>query len=113
MQPSSNSGTAGYLSGGGTAGVGVNVTSITKINYSNDSVTTLSASLSAVRDNGSGGSNRGTAGYVVDGYGGSDPSTVRNNVEKIAYSNDTKSTLSATFTNGYTSTAGVSNSGSF
>jgi hypothetical protein len=75
---------AGYASGGYTNG---NLSTVQKLTFSNDSRTTLAATLSASSTDGSAFANSGTAGYAQLGR-----STT---VNKIAFSNDSISTLGA------------------
>lgn len=115
MAPLSNSGTAGYVTGGSVTGSPTGTDVIDKLSQTTETVSTLSAVLTTKRYNHAGISNEGTAGYSVAGltddgstYGGI------NGIDKIAFSNDTKSTIGATFaaTDGYQGVHGVQNKGS-
>jgi hypothetical protein len=95
----SNSGTAGYVGGGYGTAYGSNqglLQSIDKFTFSNDSRSTLSATITMGGNFGRYGcmgfANSGTAGYVAGG--GFMPRT--DIIDKITFSNDSKSTLSAT-----------------
>ena len=95
----SNSGTAGYVGGGYGTPYGSNqglLQSIDKFTFSNDSRSTLSATITMGGNFGRYGcmgfANSGTAGYVAGG--GFMPRT--DIIDKITFSNDSKSTLSAT-----------------
>ena len=88
-----NAGVAGYYSGGNTSGApDVRHNFIDKFLFTNDSRSTLSATLSSTVDGGAGMSNSGTAGYAAGGYDG-DATSYTTRVDKIAFSNDSKSTL--------------------
>ena len=77
-------GVAGYIAGGG------NTTLINKLAFPADTITTLSATLSASNEASTGFANSAVAGYIA----GNTPRT--NALERILFSNDTRSTLSAT-----------------
>ena len=90
-----NSGTAGYF-GGGTNATGTQVwfSNITKVVFSNDSVSTIGASLASNRQGTSGMANSGTAGYFGGGVNvENDVVSFFNNTTKITFSNDSGSTL--------------------
>jgi hypothetical protein len=91
--PFSNSGTAGYWAGGSTGTPAYNVYSstISKVTFSNDSMTTLSATLNGQKTVAASFSNSGTAGYYAGGYAGG--GTVE--ADKVAYSGDTRSTIAS------------------
>jgi hypothetical protein len=86
----SNSGTAAYFAGGQINGSGTGSSSINKLTFSNDTISTLGVSI--VFDTGQGylavtaPSNSGTAGYI----GGGDKNTY---ITKLAYSNDSVSSF--------------------
>ncbi|MBT4394263.1 MAG: hypothetical protein HOD33_03700 [Acidiferrobacteraceae bacterium] len=103
----SNSGTAGYYAGGREVGGAGNVTTVDKFAFSNDSRSTLSASLPAGRYYGASMSNSGTAGYCAGGHDGNTLSAI----EKYTFSTDTRATLSAGLSAAAYGTAGISNSG--
>lgn len=102
----SNNGVAGYIFGGANLAYGSNtrLSTIRKVLYSNDSVSTIAATLTnAVDYSGSTSvSNSGTACYTNGGYYG-------DNLDKILFSNDTKSTVA--MSNDNTSKAGNAKSG--
>jgi hypothetical protein len=81
-----NGNTAGYLMGG-TTGNGTNVfTTINKITYSNDTLTTLSSSLATRASGSAGATHANTAGYIFGGYNNpSDTSAVG----RLTFSNET------------------------
>ena len=104
-----NSGTAGYAVGGYADGGVGNLSSVEKLTFSNDSISTLASALSSSRYTHSSFANSGTAGYAVSGKitGSNTPS---GSIAKIAFSNDSNSTIAATVTStGYQ--AGAANSG--
>jgi len=100
----SNSGTAGYRSGG-TDGTEKNV--IYKLTFSTDAVTTTSAVLSGTARAHSTLNNNATAGYFWSASLG----TLGTGINKLTYSNDTRSTLGATQTSGRYAASSASNSG--
>ncbi len=85
------SSTAGYLGGGRRHGS--NSTTIDKFAFSNDGRTTLSTGLSTGR-RGLGGFESSTAGYMAGGHGPDSGATYHTTVDKFAFSNDARSTLS-------------------
>jgi hypothetical protein len=86
----SNNHTAGYTFGGESDTLGA-ITDINKINYSNDAISNNIATMGvAGRSNGA-VSNDGTAAYFGNGTGATSA------IYKLTYSNDTRTTLSATF----------------
>jgi hypothetical protein len=87
-----NSGTAGYI-GGGTPSTGV-LSRVDKLTFSNETRTTLGATLSQARKGVAAMANSGTAGYFA---GGSDGSAyhVSSVIDKLTFSNDTVGVLSA------------------
>lgn len=80
---------AGYVSGGSPSGGGTATNAYKKLTYSNETVSTLTATLSAARETLGGFSNSGTAGYS---FGGSSSGTV---VDKLTFSTETNSTVTA------------------
>jgi hypothetical protein len=79
---------AGYVAGGITSlGGSVGSTAVRKVQYSNDSISTLGATVSG-REGAAGLSNSGTAGYFAGGHN-------TTNIDKIVYATDSVSTLSA------------------
>jgi hypothetical protein len=104
-----NSGTAGYAVGGYADGGPGNLSSVEKLAFSNDSISTLSSSLPDARYSHSAFANSGTAGYAVSGRITAS-NTQSGSIAKIAFSNDSTSTIAATVTyRGYQ--AGAANSG--
>lgn len=107
----SNNGTAGYTMGGqGTGGGDTSINVIQKLTYSNDTISTPAATLSANIAQMSGFANSGTAGYGAGGAS-DDGATKRNIFAKLLYSNDTRSNLSATLTSARGATSAMANSG--
>jgi hypothetical protein len=106
-----NSGTAGYWAGGGSD-TGQALTQIAKLTFSNDSVAALSATFSPGRMDGAGVAKSGTAGYTMGGNV-TDSNTRTTQINKVLFSNDTLSTISATTiaASVANSTSGFSNSG--
>jgi hypothetical protein len=104
-----NSGTAGYLAGGRVS-EGPGLSSIEKITFSSDSHSTIGATLSAARTRltGSGMANSGTAGYVCSV---GDESQPFNKIDKLLFSNETRSTISATLSEDLQNVASMANSG--
>ena len=101
-----NRAVAAYVS----AGYG-NGTSTEKFNFSNDSRSSVGFSLAVSRGYATGISNSGTAGYIGGGF--VDINTYGSDViEKIVFSNDTRSTLSARMpTIGRWAISGIHNQG--
>jgi hypothetical protein len=86
----SNSGTAGYMTGGtGSSGIGQNVR---KITFSNDTISTTSG-LVYVRYTHSGSGIKGSSGFISGG--GQSPTNGSSIIEKITFSTDTWSELGA------------------
>jgi hypothetical protein len=108
-QPLSNSGTAGYVVGGGDTGNNIQ-SDIQKINQEDDSRTTIAATISGGRNQGAGFSNEGTAGYVG---GGQTTTSGTNVISKLTYSTEAVTTLSATMSSsdGYVGVHTVNNKG--
>jgi len=104
-----NSGTAGYVLGGSTGGG--TTAAIDKIAFSNDARTTLAATLTAVIYRNTGAmANSGTAGYTAGGNR-TDTSSLTSYIDKITFSNDSKSTTSATLSSLNARNAAHANSG--
>ncbi len=106
-----NSGTAGYWAGGNGEN-GLALTQVAKLTFSNDSVAAISATFSPGRMDGAGVAKSGTAGYVMGGNV-TDSNTKTTQINKVLFSNDTISTLSATTigTSSSNGQSGFSNSG--
>jgi hypothetical protein len=104
----SNGTTAGYLIRG-TDGNATNQGSnqLNKIDFSNDSVSTLSATFTTARYSAGAFANGTTAGYFC---GGQTPSNI-SSIEKLTFSGETMSTLSATLSTARHGASGYSNSG--
>ena len=83
----SNSGTAGYMD----EGAGASSTNAYKFPFSNQTFSSLGGILLNTQQRAS-MSNSGTAGY----YGGSFDGSYKTTIQKLTFSNDTVSTLSAT-----------------
>ena len=106
----SNSGTAGYHAGGGTSG-NVPVTTIDKFAYVDDSRTTLGTGLADTRTNVPFGfSNSGTAGYIGGGWSYTGNTSI-DDIDKITFSSDSRSTLGATLSANTQYLPGMANSG--
>jgi hypothetical protein len=106
-----NSGTAGYWAGGGDES-GNGITEIAKLSFSNDSLSAISSAFSPGRFDGAGVAKSGTAGYCMGGTK-TNSSTTTTQIDKVLFSTDTLSTISATIiaANTASNDAGVSNSG--
>jgi hypothetical protein len=101
-----NSGTAGYLGGGGDP----TISTIDKLTFSNDSRSTIGATFSGDGRYGQGAfANSGTAGYF--GGGIIPPGFNSATIFKLAFSNDSISTLAATVTVSGPYLTGFANSG--
>ena len=89
-----NSGTAGYW-GAGLNSSYVSQSGYTKITFSTDVTSGLSANISTARSGGSGFANSGTAGYLNGGSDsvGDQATGYIQDVEKLTYSNETSSGL--------------------
>lgn len=90
-----NNGTCGYIVSGMTSSYTTGVSTINKMPYSTETPASITATLGTPRGGRGGIHNVNTAGYVLGGtinQGG----TVYTTCSKLAYSNDTTSTLSAT-----------------
>ncbi len=108
-QGMANSGTAGYFCGGFNSGVAY-YSRVDKLAFSNDSKSTLAATLTSGTSRITAMANSGTAGYAGGGNT-SDGSTYLSNVDKITFSNDSKSNLGNILTATYVNGAGFANSG--
>jgi len=84
----------GYVGGGQTSSA--HLSSIDKLTFSTEAVSTLSATLTTTRTMVQSFANSGVAGYVAGGYS----SSALSGVDKITFPADTKSTLSATLNSG-------------
>jgi hypothetical protein len=106
-----NSGTAGYYAGGQFVSNDtiVGAQDIYKVSFSNDSVSSLGATLSVLNDSPGGFAKSGTAGYISGGYGRSSFSYL-STIQKLTFSNDSVSTLAAS-TNPRAWAQGFANSG--
>jgi hypothetical protein len=98
----SNSGTAGYSAGGTTGSDGYD-----KVTYATDTCSGSASYISPVAGGRCGVANWGTAGYFVSGdFGTTDPSSGPTTIQKIAFSNDARSTLSTTVTTAFRAPGG-------
>jgi len=109
-----NSGTAGYYAGGTSTGSN-SLTTAEKLNFSNDTKSSLTGgtTLSVGRSIGVGFGNKGVAGYFALGinlYNSGNNWSILSDVDKIAFSNDTRSTFTLGTHTGYAPRA-VSNEG--
>ena len=87
-----NSGTAGYFAGGFASSGAFWRDAVIKLTFASDAGSTLVAVLSSARGEGAGMANSGTAAYF--GGGQTSPSGARTTaVDKLAFSNETMSTL--------------------
>jgi hypothetical protein len=114
----SNSGTAGYISGGEAYAVSTGygrMSKIDKLTFSNDTRSTLSHTYSPNRFQQAGFANSGTAAYFAGGKSGTNPfsavTTRYNTIAKLTFSDDTVSTLGATLTGDNEYAAGYAKSG--
>lgn len=96
----SNEGTAGYSAGGGDD----MLNNIAKMPYSTDTMSNLSATLSAGKDWGAGLGDKGSAGYFCLGR------SSRTDTDKLSFSTDTKSTIAAVLSSAYAMSS-ISNNG--
>ena len=94
---------AGYIAGGSDSGG--RISRINKLAFPAETISTPSATLTAIRNDLAGFANSGVAGYV----GGGAPAT--NIIDKITFPADTKTTLSATLTTGRQWLSATSNFG--
>jgi hypothetical protein len=96
-----NSGTAGYFIGGSfqnSQSDTIYVSGVFKVPFSNDTVSELGSGPFFMIREGSGFAKSGTAGYIAGGFDSSQGAQV-SRIDKLAFSNDSKSTLSATVNN--------------
>lgn len=92
----SNEGSAGYILGGMNLAATSGVSTCNKMPYSTETPANISATLSPARGGaGSDMQNGNTAGYLMGGTN-NNGGTVFTSINKIAFSNDTLTTLSAT-----------------
>jgi hypothetical protein len=99
-----NSGTAGYLCGGGPGGSNRD---IFKINFSTNTGSLLGAQLTNGRGNSCSFANSGTAGYM----GGAEANSNDTTILKHSFSTDTTSQISATLSANVNNGTGFANSG--
>jgi hypothetical protein len=109
-----NSGTAGYFSGGFDGSNAIYLSSIKKLTFSGESLSTIGANLSHNNATYSAGmANSGTAGYISGGTKGYYTLNM-SKIDKLTFSNDSISTLSYTYSpnrNGQTSFANSGTAG--
>ena len=98
---------AGYM-GGGDAGSSVDV--IRKMDFGTEASSTLTATLTAVAYIVGGMANSGVAGYFGGGRGGS-PTANLTTVDKIAFTDDSKSTLGTGLSSARQMPTGLGNAG--
>lgn len=91
----SDSGTAGYFQGDNVA----TNTAIRKLLFSNETGSTIGATVNANRVFSAGVGNKGVAGYWMAGGPQTGGSEQRQDIAKLAYSNETTSVLGATLPN--------------
>jgi len=104
-----NSGTAGYVAGGRSGSTRFDT--IEKLNFSNDSASALSAVLSTGSDDFAGMANSGTAGYFGGGASTDSISGYLSRVDKLAFSNDSRTTLATGLSGQRTALGAFANSG--
>ena len=104
-----DSGVAGYSAGGYDT---ASISGIDKIVFFLDVKSTLSATLTTARNALAGIANSGTAGYFGGG-GEAGGATYLTAIDKITFPADTKTTLSATLTQGKYGMAGFADCGGF
>jgi trimeric autotransporter adhesin len=108
MASHANSGTAGYWAGGYNYNASpAQRADMAKMPFSNQTPSTIAATLVVTNHTVAGFANSGTAGYTFGGEGTG--SSTR--IEKLAYSNDTNSTVSAPLSIGINYGIGASNNG--
>lgn len=104
-----NSGIAGYVGGGYGATL---LSSINKLTFSTDATSTVTATLSTGTQNPDAFAKSGTAGYFAGGQPGTAGANYHSRIEKLAFSDEARTTLSATLSvaraNG---NSGLANSG--
>ena len=89
----SNSGTAGYICGGDVDGTATYQDLVDKFVYSNDTSSELGTTLGHTTDTAGGFSHKGGFGFVVGGYSGSGAAGYLDEIDKWAFSNDTRSAM--------------------
>lgn len=104
-----NSGVAGYLAGGFNAQSGARTSVIRKMNYTNDSNSSLGATLSDNIDFPAGMANSGVAGYAGGGIGSGFARLTT--VNKLTFSSETRTTLGTGLSVGRFGTSGMAHSG--
>jgi hypothetical protein len=107
-----NSGTAGYWAGGYNPGDVAYYTTIQKLTFSNEAVSSVGSNLSSNRmQQNVAMANSGTAGYISSGSNGGYYSSY-SKIDKLTFSNETISALSHTYSSEYrTNQFGFANSG--
>jgi len=108
-----NSGTAGY-NAAGVQGGGTHTRRIDKLNFAADTVSNTVASMSSGATAATGAAamaNSGTAGYIAGGDKTSGGVSYRTSIDKLTFSNDTVSVLSATLSVMQMYWSGSANSG--
>jgi hypothetical protein len=105
-----NSGTAGYFAGGASNSGGSPVSTIRKLTFSNDSAFSLAANINDSFRGTTAAANSGTAGYITGGV--SDiTGNYNSSIDKLTFSNDTRSTIAATTAPARSDIAGFAKSG--
>ena len=93
-------GNAGYFVGGNGGSSPYTTDSIDRLDFGDETIFTLSATLSRGLNQASGVSNSGVAGYVAGGaYNPGSGWTGRLDIHKLTYNGDTTSVISATLAN--------------
>jgi hypothetical protein len=107
-----NSGTAAYFAGG-TPGGGAYKSYIQKLTFSNDSRASISAVLSVIGYALAGAANSGTAAYFSGGsyYAGGASNIYTSNIDKLTFSNETRSLLSSKLSVALDNHGGLAKSG--
>jgi len=108
-----NSGTAGYNAAGAQGG-GTHTRRIDKLNFAADTVSNTVANMSSgatAATNPAAMANSGTAGYIAGGDKTDGGVSYRTSIDKLTFSNDTISVLSATLSVMQTYWSGSANSG--
>jgi hypothetical protein len=103
---------AGFVAGGLESDGLTRKATISKILFSNDTISTLAAGLSSAVQGNQAHSNSGTAGYVAGGLVNTNPFTPISTMNKLTYSSDAVSTLGSGLTAGRYDGIGFANSGS-
>jgi hypothetical protein len=104
-----NSGTAGYFANGANSGSLQWFSTIDKLAFSNDTISSAGGgSLGPYTDFGTAFANSGTAGYMTATSGDASGTS---QIQKITFSNDSKSIIAATLSEGRTSSGSFANSG--